>query len=675
MENTASLSAAADCSDPLLARLQDSYTRQKRQLAAQKRKQLDVELHTAASHCCDLPVTLDLLSDKTVSLFNELERLLESQHEQCGTPRREVALLQHIRQQTNREMRECLSFIEEGYTSGFEKLLRESRIEERKAVPPKEAVPAPPAASTLSDVQEAKAPSAESSVTPVGASSHLFVREALSESISLIAESLAVLLQCEVVRVYLYDANACLNCVAQFPYRAKRADPMHSSYLALMAVREVHHIVCQERLVINGGLSKSNRANDGSAVSAPAHNVGDDTTASGLEDIRTCLLLPIFSPEGVGKPYGLVHAVNKQYPTALNVATDDSEVSHVGFTADDEMLASSVARVLGTILSRYPVELFFAAGTGEKLRRSTYAGDDEVLSLTAHLPPVLQDEVQEAAEVAQLALSRMTPILAHRVPMDAIYEARTAAGEGRRRKLAVLGPREGALTSVEFNLRCMKELWESSRDDNMTLHKQCRTLQEQVHDMRLLLQNVLDGVAVASAMQVSTGVAQFLHNLEMYGRTERTERMAEYVSEKMLAITDTTACGLDYADTRAKTSTVEASNNTTQNDLSGMDLHTLYNRHMRLNTVTPASLHFEGPSGVRIYTSDPAQKRAQVRFIDELCRLSEDKRPSLPLPRREDARRQAQSSTLPKVNRAKEARGSKPSIKQDPYPFGRPFKL
>ncbi|CBZ30520.1 conserved hypothetical protein [Leishmania mexicana MHOM/GT/2001/U1103] len=674
MDSTVSLSAASDCADPLLTRLQDSYTRQKRQLAAQKRKQTDVELQTAAAHCSDLPLTLELLSDGTASLFDELERLLEARHEQWNTPSREVALLQHIRLQTNREMRECMSFIEEGYRSGFEKLLRESCLEKRNEALPKTPVSSSLATTTLKNVQSAKAASVASSVTPAEAPSHLSLREALSESISLMAESLAVLLQCEVVRVYLYDSNAHLKCVAQFPYRAQHADPMHSSYLALMAVREVHHIVCQERLVINGWLSKSHSANDGSA--AAADNVGSSAAASGLEDIRTCLLLPIFSPEGVGKPYGLVHAVNKQYPTALGVATDEStEVAHVGFNADDETLASSVARVLGTMLRRYPAELFFAAGTGEKLRRRAFPGDAEVLSLTAHLPPILQDEVQDAAEVAQLALSHLTPVLVHRVPMTVIYEARSAAGEGRRRKLAVLGPRESAVSSVEFNLRCLKELWESSRDDNVTLHKQCRTLEEQVQDMRLLLRNVLDGVAVARAMPLRTDVAQFLHNLEMYGRTERTERMAEYVSEQMLAIPDTTARAPGAAHTRARASNVEVDTKATQSHISGSDLRALQNHHARLNTVTPASLHFDGPSGVRSYTSDPAQKREQVRFIDELCRLAQDEKPSLPLTRRGDGRRQALPSTFPTVTRAKAERGSKSAVKEDLYPCGRPFKL
>ncbi|KAG5493381.1 hypothetical protein GH5_02127 [Leishmania sp. Ghana 2012 LV757] len=675
MDSTLSLSAASERTDPLLARLQEAYTRQKRQITSEKRKKVDGELQAAAAHCSDLPVGLELLSDSTVSLFNELRKLLECRHGQGYTSSREVELLQRIRQQTNGELRECMSFIEEGYRSGFQKLFREGRFEERRASLLQAGAPTSSTAiPTVSKEPDATASPAESLFKSVGPSSRVHLRDSLSASLGLMAESLAVLLQCEVVRVYLYDSHAYLQCVAQFPYRAKHADPMQSSYLAMMSVREVHHIVCHERFVVNGLRSKSHGTSDGSG-SAAARKVGGRGIVSGLEDICTCLLLPIFSPDGAGKPYGMMHAVNKQFPTALGVAMDDStDTGHVGFTVNDEILGSSVARVLGTILSRYPVDAFFASGIGERLRRSAFPDDAEVLSLTAHLSPTLQDEVQEAVEVAQLALSDLTPILVHRVPIGAIYEARTAAGEARRRKLAVIGPREGALSSVEFNVRCMNELWESSRADNVMLHKQYRALEEQQHRTRLLLRNLLDGVAAARAMPLSTEAAQFLHNLEMYGRSERTERMAAFVSDNILAIPVSAARGAGAAGSRRDSLESGSGTCATQCHMDDSELHALRNRHARLNTVTPASLHFDGPSGVRSYTSDPAQKREQVRFIDELCRLAEEK-PSLPPGHRGDGRRPVQPCTFPTAVRATAARSVKPGVKQKGYPFERPFKL
>ncbi|KAG5468871.1 hypothetical protein CUR178_01707 [Leishmania enriettii] len=675
MDSTLSLSAASEGTDPLLARLQEAYTRQKRQITSQKRKKVEAELQAAAAHCNDLPVGLELLSDSTVSLFNELRQLLECRHGQGHTSSREVELLLRIRQETNEELRECMSYIEEGYTSGFQKLFREGRFEERRASLLQATAPTSSTAiPTVNKEPDATASSAESLFKSVVASSRVHLRDSLSASLGLMAESLAVLLQCEVVRVYLYDSHAYLQCVAQFPYRAKHADPMQSSYLAMMSVREVHHIVCHERFVVNGLRSKSHGTSDDSG-SAAARKVGGSEIVSGLEDIRTCLLLPIFSPDGAGKPYGMMHAVNKQFPTVLGVAMDDStDTGHVGFTVNDEILGSSAARVLGTILSRYPVDAFFASGIGERLRRSAFPDDAGVLSLTAHLSPTLQDEVQDAVEVAQLALSDLTPILVHRVPIGAIYEARTAAGEARRRKLAVIGPREGALSSVAFNVRCMNELWESSRADNVMLHKQYRALEEQQHRRRLLLRNLLDGVAAARAMPLSTEAAQFLHKLEMYGRSERTERMAAFVSDHILAIPASAARGAGAAGSHRHSVESESGPCATQCHMDDSELHELRNRHARLNTVTPASLHFDGPSGVRSYTSNPAQKREQVRFIDELCRLADEK-PSMPPGNRGDGRRPAQPCTFPITARTTAARSVKPGVKQKGYPFERPFKL
>lgn len=665
MDSIVSLAVTPDGPDQLLARLQDNFTRQKRQVAAQKRKQVDLELQTAAAYYSDLPATLELLSDGTVSLFNELERLLEAKLDGPNGPNQEVALLQRIRQLANRELRESMSFIEEGYTSSFQKLMREGRFDEKPAA--KDASLSPETRKR-DDTLCSDAPGTPAAAPYYSNSVAIPLQEALSESMSLMAESLAVLLQCEVVRVYLYDANAHLQRVAQFPYHATRADPMQSTYLAMMAVREVHQIVCRERLAVNGGVGKPQApAHDGAAGTRDRHEEG----GSGLEDILTCLLLPIFSPNGAGKPYGMVHAVNKHCITALAGASDKTGLdAHLGFTAEDETLAASVARVMGTILSRYPVGTLNPE-VGERLRRSAFPRDAAVLSLTAHLPPTLVDEVQEAAEVGQRALALLTPILVHRAPMEAIYEARTAAGDGRRRKLERLGLRNGALSSVEFNLRCMNELWESSRDDNVAQHKQYRALEEEVRNTRLLLHNVLDGVAAARAMPLCNDVAHYLHNLEMYGRSERTERMATYVSEQMLAIP-----ALVARNSASGTDEVPTADSVAPSDvLTGAELAVLRNHQARLNTMTPASLHLEGPNGVRAYTSDPAQKREQVRFIDELCRRAREEVSvgTTSLSRASGSRKTAPPSTFPPLSRSGAARPVK--AQPDKYPFQRPFQL
>ncbi|KAG5494137.1 hypothetical protein JKF63_01972 [Porcisia hertigi] len=676
MESNAPVHAESREMDPLLERLQNSYTRQKRRAAAQTRRRTEHELKAAAAYHSDLPVNLELLSDDTACLFEELQLLLEPRHGQRKSMSREVALLQRIRVQVNREMRASLSCIEQGYTSGFEKLLHTAEKKEPPAPLAKTSAPLSTAAPARNSEPGAAESPAKSSTKLSPTPSHLALREVFSGFISVMAESLAVLLQCEVVRVYLYDTHACLQCVAQFPYRVKRANPMHSNHIAMMAAREVHDIVCQERLAVNGWLSRSQSANY-SSDTASEDGVEGKTVVTGLEDIRTCLLLPIFSPQGVGKAYGMIHAVNKQCPTTLGIPADAStEVPHLGFNADDETLASSVARVIGTVCSRYPPDFFSVSGAGEKFRRMAFPGDAEVLSLTAHLPPVLQDEVKEAAEVAQLALTCLTPILVYRVPMESLYEKRLSEGNGQRRKLSIMRSREGTVSSVEFNLRCMNELWEKSRGDNVVLHTQYRVLEEKVHRTQLLLRNILDGVATARAMPLSTDVAQYLHNLEMYGRSERTERMAAYVSEQMLAIPASTTSKLDSPDPSVKTPISQPASSAERCHMGDSELRALQRHHARLNTVTPASLHFEGPSGVRSYTTDPVQKRQQVRFIDELCRLAEKKTLSHPSARRENARRSARPSSLPGVSHGAPAKTPMSSMKRNLGAFEeRPFKL
>jgi hypothetical protein len=175
------------------------------------------------------------------------------------------------------------------------------------------------------------------------------------------------------------------------------------------------------------------------------------------------------------------------------------------------------------------------------------------------------------------------------------------------------------VSTVAFRLRCMSDLWESSREDNTTLHQQYRVLKEEAQKTQLLLRNVLDGVATARSMHVSADVAQYLQTLEVYGRSERTQCMASFVADNMLMLSQNKEGGsVGLPPQKLHETTADNS------ALSVTELRRLQHNHATLNTVTVASLHYDGPDGVPSYTSAPVQKREQVRFIDELRRSHTD---------------------------------------------------
>ncbi|KPA82534.1 hypothetical protein ABB37_03577 [Leptomonas pyrrhocoris] len=669
MSSTHSASATQESPDALLARLQDSYSLQKRLTVAQKRKQADLELQAAAACYNDLPITLELLSDETATLFTELEHLMEAQQDFTATTSKDVLLLRRIRAAVNRELRQAVSFIEEGYHSGFEKLMQQSCFDRRQSP-----LVTKPSVSTSNAV----APNVEAKATPAEmppSTAVLTVREALSEHLSLVAESLAVRLQCEAVRIYLFDEHENLVCAAQFPYRACHADPMHSSALALMTLREVHQTVCRDRLAVNGTLRKPGSASTPS--SSPEEKEALSSKPSGVEDIRSCLIFPLFSSWGTGASHGVIHAVNKRFPMVVDSGEKGrSEAPLRGFSVEDEILVSNAARLLGTILSRYPADLFTCTHIGEAIRRRAYPGDNQVGSLSAHLAPTLYDDIGEAAEMAHEALNRTQPRLVYRAPVNTIFASRSAT-ESRRGTFTSLGAgHDASVCTVAFRLRCMNELWASSRDDNTALHHQYRNLEKEAQKTRLLLRNVLDGVATARSMRVSSDVAQYLQTLELYGRSERTERMAAFVADKMLTLSqvknsDTAASA---ENSREVDSRVESSQDYA---LSEEELRRLQRDHARVNTVTVASLHFDGPEGVPSYTSDAAQRREQVRFIDELRRSGADTTHTsgtAGLRRSGKGNGGAAKSPSPQSPMQRLANANR-APRKDAYPFQRPFKL
>ena len=668
--------------DALLTRLQENYTRQKRLVAAQKRKQADVALQAAAAYYGDLPITLELLSDQTASLFTELERLIEAKQDSASTVSRETSLLHSIRAAVNRELRQSMSFIEEGYQSGFETLMRQSRLSDgRKETSPTEAT-----ASASRPQPSHAATDAASSCDQSNVKAQAQVRDTLSAHLSLVAESLAVLLQCETVRIYLYDEHANLWCAAQFPYHAHRADPMRSSPLALMTVREVHQTVCCDCLAVNGTVSS-----DGTTATPPPSSVGGrgSNASSGVEDIRTCLLFPLLASSGAGKSCGMIHAVNKHLPGVVDAnEMGSTKLPLRGFSLEDEVLVANAARLLATTLSRYPAEAFTNASIGEAIRRRAHPGDAQVGSLSAHLAPALHDDIEEAAEVGQGALNRTLPTLVYRAPVNAIFASRGAAQSRQRRVCLPSVDHDASVSTVAFRLRCMNELWASSRNDNTALHQQYRALEEETQQTRMLLRNVLDGVATARSMHVSEEVAQYLQTLEVYGRSERTERLAAFVADKMLTLSQ----NKDEAERMAVTILHTSGEGTALSAgpahgyaLSAAELQRLQHDHARLNTVTVSSLHYDGPDGVPSYTSDPTQKREQVRFIDELQRISDGGAGAMSQPvssaatsvRRSGKRGGggASHSSSPVASLPRLATSCARVPQNHTYPFQRPFKL
>ncbi|KPI88237.1 hypothetical protein ABL78_2661 [Leptomonas seymouri] len=663
-----SVSPTPQESDSVLVRLQDSYARQKRLVAAQKRKQADIELQSAAAYFSDLPITLELLSESTIGLFTELENLLGEQRKYVSTVGKELQLLQRIRSAVNGELRQAMSFIEDGYHSAFERLMRQNRFDGRQD--PSSRTPSASSTRAVSPHVVVKATPAEKQPSVA----IVTVREALSEHVSLFAESLAVLLQCEAVRIYLYDEHENLKCAAQFPYRACRADPMHSSALALMAVREIHQTVCRDHLAINGtvGLPDSvSRSHSSSEKGTVRSN------SSGLEDIRSCLIFPLLPSNGAGRSFGMIHAVNKHFPMVVDAVEKGSiEVPLRGFSLEDEILVSNAARLLGTTLSRYPADAFTNTKIGETLRSRAYPSDTQVSSLSAHLLMPLLDGIEEAAEIGKEAQNRALPSLIYRAPINCIFACRLTSDSRRISLSSTGGDHDASVSTVAFRLRCMNELWTSSRDDNNTLHQQYRTIEKREQRLRLLLRNVLDGIATARSMRVSDDVAEYLQTLEVYGRSERTERMANFVADKLLTLMGSRS---SEAATPVDTSTEAKSSVKSSHDdaLGEKGLRKLQHDHARLNTVTVASLHYDGPDGVPSYTSAPPQKREQVRFIDELRRGGGNTAQEAGTERQRSsgkgdgssARHPSPQSSLPHTG------PSARSSQKGKHPFQRPFKL
>lgn len=209
---------------------------------------------------------------------------------------------------------------------------------------------------------------------------------------------------------------------------------------------------------------------------------------------------------------------------------------------------------------------------------------------------------------------------------------------------------DSSLASMEFTLASLNNLWESGLQDNVIIHKQYRALSEENEVGKLLVRNLLDGLAAARALHTAEDMAHYLQRLEVLGRAENTDAIVDFIANALKnsaplrgvqqscatappssTVEPMTSSPFDHAGlTTGSSAPAPAANPTTPTTtstpslfLTEADKGTLARQQQLLNATVAAKLHVDGPECVVQYTTDPTSKRAQVRFIDEVARQHE----------------------------------------------------
>lgn len=624
--------------DPVFLRLCDKYNRQHNQQMVGKMSKLEKDLSRQAERFSQLPPGVELLTDETIILFNRLEALCTEHKLTQG-----VSLIHKLRDATNNELRRSLRYLEEGYTSAFTGLIKAAEYRQMaatqlpadfahgKALSPVAVSSSPthkafPGTTTVevpscdfpSDwnqlkrhlVAEEMAHQAQNSVKNLPRK--LTIRESLSSITGLLAESLATLLLCEVVRIYLYDEHQNLHCCACFPFHATRADPMHGTYTEIMLAKQIHTMVCTKYIAINGSEPQYNMLSG-----RDVELIQEEVKESGWGSMHSCLIFPIVSHEGANRSVGMIHAVNK-------VSVTRSQPGH--FSSDDEVMMSVTARVLGCILTRYPVN-YFTLRVGEAFRKVVHPHEEN--SLNSHLPAQEPEIVEDAAETGLKALASPHPIMIFRAPISDVYQTRIH--RIRKRKLGNLIQADSTLSTVEFNLTALTELWETGMKDNVVMHQQYRTLTEQLNNSKLLLRNVLDGLAATRSMTDPDESARYIKKLELFARSECTDMLAEFISNTLLLCNASprygrrlpASCSREELSPEGSPKLSSFAGLGNSLFLTPAETQELRRQHANLNRKVASKLHVDGPDCIPAYSTDPQSKRAQFHFIDEVIKERE----------------------------------------------------
>lgn len=650
--------------DPLLQRLQSKYSQQRQHQITDLNIRLD-RLHAEnVEKQNNLIPSIELLSPSTVLMINELESLCTKNGLAQGTE-----LVRAIRIAANNELREAVACIENGYTSAFQSLQRHAaykmdqatRAAGNSTIAKSEVEPTTEGSTQEKNEEDEKLvkkcpeewkPSVKSAViaeykyqlqhnrqslpASVARSKFFSLKECCSVFPSMLAESLASLILCEVVRIYLYDEHKNLHCCASYPYHAAQGDPMRATFKEIMLAKDLHSTICGQRLAVNGVEKKP-----AFQAKRNSEEVKEEIEASGWGSMRSCLIFPIIPLTGSSSSLGMIHCVNK-------VCASSQEASQ--FSRDDEVLCSMASRLLGAVLSRYPAENF-TLRVGEKLRKRVNPHADTKI-LDDHIPDRIVDVVGDAAETGNRANATPFPITIFRSKLHNIYGTRKSPANRTYGKLSLV---DSTLSSVEFNINSVHELWQTGVEENVVLHQEYRKLEESSKRTTLLLRNLLDGLGAARSMRTIGEITRYLQSLEIFGRSESVELLSDFIAEALIEKAEIRTSIRGSTDKRTpytlptipfgespegqREVTADTAAEEKEAFLTREEAEKLLHKNKLLNKTVPSHIHSDGPECIRCYSCDPVKKREQMIFIEEMLKEGEKRRG-------ESARVSAQSNAV-----------------------------
>ncbi|CCD16794.1 unnamed protein product [Trypanosoma congolense IL3000] len=233
LEDEGAAECLSDSRDSLYKRLQMKHAELRVNHLVNLRKTLEIENAAASKKFHKMPMSLDLISDEINLALSEITVRCEEH----GVPQISH-LVKEVRTMMNRQLREAYGHIEAGYKSAFHKLRETSEVQDRRherttvaeelnskpreVAEPNDSVPPVGGEQCLNDK---KADKNTDKRNPSG-QKILSLTEAVSATTTFFAESIAVLLRCEIVRVYLYDDYGNLNLCARFPCDVTKGDPI-----------------------------------------------------------------------------------------------------------------------------------------------------------------------------------------------------------------------------------------------------------------------------------------------------------------------------------------------------------------------------------------------------------------------------------------------------------------
>ena len=467
--------------------------------------------------------------------------------------------------------------------------------------------------------------------------------------LAILVEGLATSCRAEMVRLFIVDDKGNYVNAASYPHN-------FDDVPSLDDIRKGHRRLGRPiRTCIERNIGIVGHLPEGSSPEVAEEPPRDEDEHSTAREVKCYICWPIRRKGNPTVACGAIEVINKVASAnarELDKATysraamgaegadlfNRQLLAENAFSGDDEARVHCAAETVGVLADRYPMRAaeIFAAGPFVKAaleQCQVAAGMDH-----PHLPPEpYQDQLASLENMMRRVLHSQPELPVYRGHMHTITGQINRIEEASQhfhhngprttsRLPSVVSASQGSpgrsvraeghigsyqwrppsvLTSVDYNLESLRNMWQQGHEENLSIHEQCRYWSGRARDLSSMTKCFKEAINKLQKLRSIEAVQNYLGGLDLTLRSGDVQGFLQHIADETDIVA--TAEGVEEEDIPSSRSAKEPEAQPAAPTLASTLLQSRRVHHVD-----------EGPQNARTYTIDVEAKRAQQEDIAKL---------------------------------------------------------